>query len=62
MRASGRRCLFIANLIYPDGLLLKPENLPNPETHQPIISASECKVYKSVLRVNLKCSLELMDP
>ena len=62
MRAFGRRCLSIANLMKPDGLLLKPEYLSDPRAHQPVISASECKVNISVLWVNLECSIELTDP
>ena len=45
-----------------DGLLLKPKYLSDPRAHQPVISASESKVNESVLRVNPKCSIELMDP
>ena len=62
MRASGRRCLSIANIMKPDGLLLKPEYLSNPSTRQPVISATECKVYESVLWVNPERSIELTDP
>ena len=62
VRVPGRRCLSIANLMKLDGLLLKPEYLSDPRAHQPVISASECKAYKSVLRVNPECSIKLMDP
>ena len=61
MRASRRRCLSIANLMKLDGLLLKPEYLSDPSARQLVISASECKVYKSVLWVNPECSIELTD-
>ena len=62
MRAARRRYLSIANLMKPDELLLKPEYLSDPKAHQPIVSASKCKMYKSMLWVNPKCSIELTDP
>ena len=62
MRASRGRCLSIANLMELNGLLLKPEYLSDPSARQPVISAIECKVYKSMLRVNPERSIELMDP
>ena len=62
MRESGRRCLSIANLMKSDGLLLKPEYLPDPSARHPVISASECKVNIVMLRVNPERSIELMNP
>ena len=50
VRASGRRCLSIANLMKLDGLLLKSKYLSDPRAHQPIIPASECKVNESMQR------------
>jgi len=45
-----------------DWLLLKPENLPDPGARQPIVSATECKVYEPVLGVNPERCIELMNP
>ena len=62
MWTSGRRCLSIANLMKSDRLLLKPEYLPGPSARQPVISVSECKVNKVVVRVNKERSIELTNP
>ena len=62
MRASGRRCLFIANLMQSDRLLLKPEYLLDPSARQLVISASECEVNKVMVWVNKERSIELMNP
>ena len=62
MRASGGCSLSIAHLMESDWLLLKPENLPGPGAHQPIVSATECKVNKPVVGVNLERCIELTNP
>ena len=62
MRTSGRCSLSIANLMKSDRLLLKPEYLPDPSARQLVISASECKVNKVMVRVDKERSIELMNP
>ena len=62
MWASGRCSLSIANLMKSDRLLLKSEYLPSPSAYQPIVSASECKVYEVMVRVNKERSIELTNP
>ena len=62
MRTSRGCNLSIAHLMEPDWLLLKPENLPDPGAHQLIVSATECKVNKVMVRVNKERSIELPNP
>ena len=52
----------IANLMKSDRLLLKPEYRPDPSARQPVISASECKVNKVMVLVNLERSIEMTNP
>ena len=61
MRASRRLCLSIAHLMKSDRLLLKSKYLLGPSTRQPVISASECKVYEVMVRINKERSIELMN-
>ena len=61
MRTSRRCSLSIANLMKSDRLLLKSEYLSGPSAHQPIVSASECKVYEVMVRVNKERSIELTN-
>ena len=62
MRASGRLSLSIANLMKSNRLLLKSEYLSGSSARNPIISASECKVYEVMMQVNIERSIELTDP
>ena len=54
MRASQRLCLTIAKLMKANRCLWNPENLSDPEAHQPVVMAFECKVYEPVAQVNPK--------
>ena len=62
MRASGRFSLSIANLMKSDRLLLKSEYVSGSSARHPIVSASECKVYEVMMRVNIERSIELTNP
>ena len=62
MRTSGGYSLSIAHLMDPDWLLLKHKYLPDPSARQPVVSASECKVYEPMLGVNLERGIELSNP